>query len=68
MSNEAPVGSHWYVWGEHYMIQGETTVDGEPAVILKRTGGWRADRPKRPKPKPVITRLFLRRAVLQKGE
>ena len=61
-SQEAPVGSQWYVWGHHYEVTGHVERDGEPALRLRRLSG-NATGPKRPRPQTVIARLFLRRAA-----
>ena len=58
---EAPTGSRWYAWGEHWEVVGQTTRDGEPAVELKLT------RSKKGRTFPRITRLLTKAGVPTEG-
>ena len=49
MTVDLPVGTHLYIWGEHYEVTGHTVVDGDtPAVYVKRTSRGREKKMKIP--------------------
>jgi hypothetical protein len=54
-----PVGSRWYWLGHHWLVEGYSTRDAEPSVVLTL-----ASKGKRNKTRfNVIARLFERKAV-----
>lgn len=62
-TTEAPNGSRWFAWGEHWEVLAQTERDGEPAVELRLV----RKNPKKKTTFPTITRLLLRRGIREEA-
>jgi len=53
---QTPKGSTWYAWGEHHTIADHADVNGEPGVVLRKTGSKKRQ-------VPISARLLVKHGV-----